>query len=327
MVARAAGVSPSTVSRIMNGTARVSEPKRLAVNAAIERLGFKPNPIARSLASGNTMSVGVLTQSIDSPFYGEALRGVEDALLRYNYVPIFISGHWQQEHERERLEMLQERKVDGIIVITGSLTDETLLQLAQRLPVVVTGRKLSGANLFSIDFDNVSGMYLAVRHLLDLGHRRIAYISGPLNNPDAAARLEGYRQGLAHAGISPDPELIIMSDFLETGGQKSMQALLDSRAQFSAVIAANDQMAYGARLILHRAGLRVPEDISLVGFDDLFHSAYTLPPLTSVRLSAYVIGKAAAEAMVGLLRGARPLPQSTAAKLVVRESTKPYTIA
>lgn len=322
MVAERAGVSPSTVSRILNGTAQVSEEKQALVKAVIEELGFRPDPAARSLAGGRTMSIGVLTQFIDSPYYGEALRGIEDELHKANYVPLFVSGHWNEVEEKNRLFMLQERKVDGIIVLTGKLADETLMEMAAKIPVVVTGRRLSGTGLFSIDFDNSEGASLAVRHLHALGHRRVAFISGPLDHPDAAQRLQGYRDEATLRGMEIDEDLVEVSDYQEAGGFRAMNNLLSARVQFTAVIAANDQMAYGARLALHRSGLRVPEDVSLIGFDDLPHSAFTLPPLTSVRQSVYEIGASAAKAMFDLLNKKNPPSRLVEAELVVRESTR-----
>ena len=322
MVAQRAGVSPSTVSRILNGTAKVSEEKQILVRQVIDELGFRPDPTARSLAGGRTMSIGVLTQYIDSPFYGEALRGIEDVLHQAHYAPLFVSGHWNQEEERARLGLLQDRKVDGIIVLTGKLADKTLVEMARQLPIVVTGRQLSATNLFSIDFDNLEGAGLAVKHLHALGHQDVAFISGPLDHPDAEQRLAGYRAELARRDMRVDDALVVYSDFQESGGFRAMNQLLESRVNFTAVIAANDQMAYGARLALHRAGLRVPDDISLVGFDDLPHSAFTLPPLTTVRQSVYEIGTSAAQAMVDLLAKKTPPTKWIAAEIIVRESTR-----
>ena len=322
MVAEMAGVSPSTVSRILNGTAQVNEAKKLQVLAVIDQLGFKPNLAARSLAGGRTMSVGVLTQFIDSPFYGEALRGIEDELRMEGYAPIFVSGHWDEEEEQSRLAMLEERNVDGIIVCTGKLPDETLISISKSLPVVITGRQLHADNLFSIDFDNIEGACLAVRHLHSLGHHEVAFIAGLLDHPDAIQRLDGYRSELAHKKMKQDEALIVYSDFQETGGFKAMSTLIGRGVHFTAVIAANDQMAYGARLALHRAGFRVPEDVSLIGFDDLPHSAYTLPPLTTVRQSIYEIGITAAKAMLDLLKNKKPPSKIIEADLIVRESTR-----
>ena len=322
MVAARAGVSPATVSRILNGSAKVSEAKCKAVQDAIVDLGFRPDPAARGLAGGRTMSVGVLTQFIDSPFYGEALRGIEDVLQEHHYVPLFTSGHWSNPDEQARIELLIERKVDGLIILTGRLSNQTLIETAQKIPVVVTGRHLVANNLFSIDFDNEGGSRLAVRHLVGLGHQKIAFISGPADHPDAQQRLAGYRAELRARGISPDDQLMGQGDFQEAGGKQAMNAVLQRGAAFSAVIAANDQMAYGARLAIQVAGLRVPEDVSLVGFDDLPHSAFTLPPLTTVRQPVYDIGKLAARAALSLLSGETPETALIEARLITRESTR-----
>ena len=268
------------------------------------------------------MSVGVLTQFIDSPFYGEALRGIEDVLLTHSFAPLFVSGHWNEQEENSRIQMLLQRKVDGVIVLTGKLKDATLVQMSKSLPVVVTGRQLIKPNIFSIYFDNQEGVCLAMRHLHSLGHRRIAFISGPLDHADAEQRLQGYRAELSRLEIKFDSKLVLDSDFSETGGYRATSQLIQSGTDFSALIAANDQMAYGARLALYRAGLRVPEDVSLVGFDDLPHSAFTLPPLTTVRQSIYEVGASAAHAMLQLLAGKAPNPDPIPAELVVRESTR-----
>jgi LacI family transcriptional regulator len=321
MVAQQAGVSPSTVSRILNGTAQVSDEKKALVQAVIKELGFRPDPAARSLAGGRTMSIGVLTQFIDSPYYGEALRGIEDELNKAHYSPLFVSGHWNEAEEKKRIELLLDRKVDGIIVLTGKLSDDTLIDLAKKIPVVVTGRQLNGANLFSIDFDNAEGASQAVKHLSQLGHQKVVFLSGPLDHPDAKQRLQGYKKEIKRLKMVSDKSLIVESDFLESGGLRAVNSLLANKTEFTAIIAANDQMAYGARLALHKANLRVPDDVSLIGFDDLPHSAFTLPPLTSVRQSVYEIGVSAAKAMFDLINKKSPPSQVVEAELIIREST------
>ena len=164
MVAQAAGVSPSTVSRILNGTAVVSEAKKKAVQDAVAKLGFVPNPMARGLAGGRTFSVGVITQAIDSPFYGSALRGIEDEMDPAGYSPLFVSGHWNATAEARCIDILRSRRVDGIIVLTGRLTDTALRKCAQNVPVVVTGRSLKTPNLFALNFDNFGGGRAGRKH-------------------------------------------------------------------------------------------------------------------------------------------------------------------
>lgn len=321
-VAARAGVSPSTVSRILNGTAAVSEAKKEAVEAAIRDLGFRPNPVARGLAGGRTMSIGVVTQVISSPFYGEALLGIERELERAGYVPLFVSGNWNEADERKAIETLLSRRVDGVIVLAGRLADEELVRLSESLPMVVVGRQVSGPRLFSFSFDNRTGARLATEHLIELGHRNIAILVGDLVHDDAVERQNGYLEALAAAGIPVESQLIVQSDYTEAGGMLAITRLLERNVAFTALFSSNDQMAFGAALGLARRNLRVPDDVSLVGFDDVIMARYTMPPLTTVRQSVYEIGTQAAVAMLAQLRGDEPQVQLPAPELVVRESTR-----
>lgn len=326
-VARHAGVSPSTVSRILNGTAVVSDDKKQAVQDAIRSLGFVPNPVARGLAGGRSLSIGVVTQAIDSPFYGAALRGIEDTLGAAGYSPLFVSGHWNAEEEARCIDVLRARRVDGLIVLTGRLSDAALRALARQLPVVVTGRSLKAPGLVSLDFDNVLGARLATAHLLAQGHRRVVFIGGDPRHPDAQQREAGFRAAFADAGVAVDPALMTVGDYQEAGGRHAVERLLDAGQRFSAVFAANDQMAFGAGLALHRRGLRVPQDVSLVGFDDLASASYSIPPLTTVHQPVLDLGRTAAAAMLDLLAGRRADATLPPPQLVVRESTAVPTLA
>ena len=322
MVAQASGVSPSTVSRILNGTAVVSELKKAAVDEAIARLGFVPNPVARGLAGGRTLSIGVVTQAIDSPFYGAAMRGIEAELDQAGYAPLFVSGHWNAVEEARAIEVLRSRRVDGLIVLTGRLSDSALRAHAKSLPVVVLGRRLKAPGLVSLDFDNFEGGRLATHHLLALGHRRIVFIAGDPQHPDSVDRERGYRAALEAAGLGYDPALVMPGAFHEESGLLAVERLLESRQRFSAIFAANDQMAFGAALGLHRRRLRVPDEVSLVGFDDLPQARYVIPPLTTVQHPAQAMGRLAAVAMLQLLRGEKPALQVPPPRVVVRESSR-----
>ena len=322
MVAVAAGVSPSTVSRILNGTAVVSDLKKKAVDDSIAKLGFVPNPVARGLAGGRTLSVGVVTQAIDSPFYGAALRGIEDELDPVGYRSLFVSGHWNAIGESRCIEVLRSRRVDGIIVLTGRLSDQALKTCAKSVPVVVTGRSLKAPGLFALNFDNFEGGRLATQHLIELGHHRVAFISGDPSHPDATERLRGYKAALEGAGIAYDAALVVPGEYHEVSGLLAVDRLLESRQRFTAIFAANDQMALGAALGLHRRSLRVPEDVSLVGFDDLPSSLYAIPPLSTVHQPAYELGRLAASAMLQLLAGTRPTAEVPAPRLISRESSR-----
>jgi len=323
MVAKEAGVSPSTVSRILNGTARVRDSKVRAVEAAIAKLQFLPNPVARSLAGGKSMSIGVVTQSIDSPFYGEALAAIEKGLLRGNYSPLFVSGHWREADERRCVDHLLSRRVEGIILLTSCLPDAELVALSRRVPLVVTGRSVEGERIYCLDVDSTTGARLATEYLIGQGHRRIAFISGPPDHPDALQRLNGYQAALAASRIPFAAKLVAAGDYSEAGGHAAIQALLEARVEFTAVFAANDQTAHGAMLALHRRGLEVPQDVSVIGFDDLPTSAFMIPPLTTVHRSIDEIGEGAAEAMIDLVERRAPRARVASPTLAIRESTRP----
>jgi LacI family transcriptional regulator len=321
MVAQLAAVSPSTVSRILNGTATVSPAKQQAVDAAIKKLGFRPNPVARGLAGGRTLSIGVVTQTISSPFYGEALHGIEDCLERAGYIPLFISGHWQEAEERKAIEALLSRRVDALIVLAGRISNQALQAYARKVPMVVVGRELKGPQLFSLGFDNRAGALLATRHLIECGHQRIAFIAGDRAHEDALEREAGYREAIKQAGIAFDPALVVTGDFTESGGLQAVNQLLDGRVPFTAIFAANDQSAIGAALGLYRRQVRVPDDVSLVGFDDVAPAKFSIPPLTTVRQSVYEMGRQAAAAVLALLGGVVPTVTLPPPQLVPREST------
>ena len=322
MVAKEAGVSPSTVSRILNGTARVRDAKVRAVEAAIAKLQFMPNPLARSLARGSSMSIGVVTQMIDSPFYGEVLAAIEKGLRHACYSVLIVSGHWREEDERQGVAHLLSRRVQGIILLTSCLPDRELVNLSHSVPLVVTGRSVAGDRIHCLDVDSTPGSRLATDYLIGQGHRRIAFLSGPPDHPDAAQRLNGYKSALAANGIAFSTRLVAHGDYSDVGGHEAMTRLLDSRVEFTAVVAANDQTAWGAMLALRRRGLGVPDDVSVVGFDDLAGSAFTIPPLTTVHRSIDEIGEHAAEAIVDLVERRTPRATVSAPTLAIRESTR-----
>lgn len=321
-VARAAGVSASTVSRILNGTAKVAPEKREAVEAAIRRLNFKPNLFARSLKTGITMTVGVLTQAIESQFYSRALKGIEMGLTESGHSSIIVSGHWNAEADAASLKLLTSRRVDGVIILTGNIADSEVLAVAQQQPVVITERKLEGPNVRSIDLDQKYGGYLATKHLLALGHTRIAHLAGVDNRPDAHQRYLGYLQAHEEAGVTPNPRCVVRGNFTDKGGYLAAQKLLDSGESFTAIFCANDESALGARLALYQRGIRVPEDVSLVGFDDLPMCNYMTPPLTSVRQPVYEVGLYAAHTLLEMMGYPSEAVQVPPLELVVRQTTR-----
>ena len=322
MVAAEAGVSPSTVSRILNGTARVRESKVRAVETAIAKLKFMPNPVARSLARGKSMSVGVVTQTFESPFYAEALTAIERGIMRANYSALFVSGHFREADERRCIDHLVSRRVEGIILLNSCLPDQELANLARSVPLVITGRAVEAERIHCLDVDATAGARLATDYLVGQGHRRIVFLSGPSDHADALQRFSGYKAALATGRIAFDKKLVAAGDYSAAGGLVATNRLLDAGVAFTAMFAANDESAYGAMLALHRRGVRVPQDVSIVGFDDLPASTFTIPPLTSVHRATDETGERAAEAIIDLIDGRPPAAKASTATLAVRESTR-----
>ena len=321
MVADRAGVSAATVSRILNNTAVVSAAKRQAIDDAIAALGYVPNPVARGLAGGKTFSIGIITQNLDSPFYGASMRGIEIELEAAGYSALFVSGHWHADEEARCVDVLRSRRVDGIILLTGRLSDSSLKRIAKQMPLVVTGRSLKAPQLYSLNFDNLEGARLATEKLIQLGHRDIAFVGGVEDHPDAVDRHQGYAAALQQYKIPYDKRLVLPGQYIEESGILAIEELFKRKRAFTAIFAANDQMAWGAALGLHRRGVRVPHDVSLIGFDDLTTSTYTTPPLSTIRQPAQEIGRLAALSMLALLRGERPHYALPTPQWVEREST------
>ncbi|MDA7874137.1 substrate-binding domain-containing protein [Rhodopirellula sp.] len=319
-IADHAQVSKSTVSRVLNKSTAVNKDKRTAVLAAMKTLGFEPNLAARSLAGGRSMTLGVLTQNIGSPFYDALAQGVIHGLAGSGYSPIFVDGQWQQSTEIESIRTLIGRRVDGLLLIGGDVPVEQLNQLRERLPTIVVAREVVGWENQCIHVDNVQAGYEATKHLIDFGHQRIALLRGIKEHPDAIQRFEGYAKALTEAGIEFDTDLIYQGDFSGQSGVMAVNSLISRGIHFTAIFAANDMVAFGARLALSRHGMRVPEDISLVGFDDQAESAFATPPLTTMKQPAVEMGTAAANALVKLIHDEQYELASLPVELQRRES-------
>jgi len=319
-IAERANVSISTVSRVLNKTAPVAEKTRERILSIIAELGYKPNLFAQGLAGGQSRTVGVLTQLIGSPFYDVILRGILKGIDGSGYSPLFADGGWDAQKDQMALNMFMQRQVDGLIILNGHSPEEFLVEIASEIPMIIVGRDIPDLKGLCLPFDDFDAAQKAAQYLVEAGHRRIAHITGLQNHQDAIERREGYLQALKEAGIEPDPNLIIEGDFTEPSGVMAVEMLLMRGHIFSAIFAANDQMAYGARLALYRRGLRVPDDVSLVGFDDQAPSAYTIPPLTSIRRPPLEIGEAVGQALVSLIQGKSVTLPKFQSTLVIRES-------
>jgi len=309
-VAKLAGVSRSTVSRVVNQHPNVRPEVRERVWEVIRQTGYQPHAAARSLATRRTRVIGLIipqavTTLFTDPYFPILIRGIADACNAHNYhlmLSLFSRRRVQESRARQDLlyqQVLRGRYLDGVVVSSAPLDDPIFPRLLEDgVPFIIVGRyPHERANY--VDVDNVAGARMAVEHLLRLGHERVATITGPLNMFAAQDRLEGYQQALAARGIPVDEDLIAEGDFTERGGRAAMQRLLLRRP--TAIFAASDMMAVGAIKVLREAGLRVPEDVAVVGFDDIPLASMVEPPLTTVRQPIEQTGGMAVELLVSLL--------------------------
>lgn len=323
-IAEKSQVSISTVSRVLRGNAGVAEAKKEAVLNAIKALNYEPNVFAQGLASGQSKIIGVLTPFINSPFFGDMMRGIIKGLEDSGYFTLFFDTFWNKDRERQAIQELLARRVDGLIVLAGEIPGDDLCKVQERIPLIIVGRNIPALSEVTIHIDNFQGAYNATKYLIEFGHHQIAHITGLMSHNDAAQRLNGYKQAMLDAGIQPNEQLIITSDYSEKSGLLAVQSLMMRGQTFSAIFCGNDQSAYGARLGLFRQNLRVPDDISLIGFDDQLGAAYTIPPLTTVRQPAMEMGEAAAQGLLQLLKSEELVLPKFKAELVVRETVKRY---
>ena len=320
-IADRANVSKSTVSRVINNTTPVNEEKREAVLEAMKQLNYEPNIFAQGLASGYSRTIGVMTQNIGSPFYDTISQGVLEHLNHTNYSPIFADGRWREETGMAAAETLLGRMVDGLIIVGSAIPEEELESLKSRVPTLLVGRQVEGWDNQCLFIDNEQAGFEATKHLIDLGHRRVAHISGIKDHQDSIRRCEGYLRALTESGIESDPDLICEGSFDGDSGVAAVDRLVSREVKFSAIFAANDMTAFGARLALYRRGIRVPEEVSIIGFDDQLETEFSTPPMTTVHQPAMEMGIAAAETLLKMIaREDYELPELKT-RIVVREST------
>jgi len=267
------------------------------------------------------MTVGILTQYIGSPFYDGIAQGAIEGVGGTGVTPIFVDGRWEQGTELEVIRTLLGRKVDGLLLIGGDVPVAELNKLKDLLPTVVVARRLAGWGRQCIAIDNVDASYRATQYLIRHGHRQIVCIRGNKDHQDAIDRYRGYVKALEEAEIPVNRKLVYQGDFTGQSGMMAVNSLVARGIHFSAIVAANDAVAFGARLALHRHGYRVPDDVSLIGFDDQDEAAWQTPPLTTIHQPAQEMGAAAARALLSLIAGKEPPePPQLCAELQVRET-------
>lgn len=330
-VADHAGVHPATVSRALNPETQqmVSADTLERVLAAARELNYRTNTIARSLRTQRSMTVGVVIPDITNPLFPRIVRGIDDALEKVQYASLVAYTDGRDERLMDRFEVLRQRGVDGLIVATARHTDRALDSLeASGVPVVQINRRSQNRTIPSVIADNRGGVELAVAHLVELGHRRIAYVGAPQTTSTGRMRLAGFRTGMRRAGLevtAADTQFARAITMEE--GARVAGALLAAEPDVTAIVAANDLMALGCYDALRAAGRGCPEDVSVIGFNDMTFADRFDPPLTTIHFDHYELGAAAVDVLMRRLRSASPVPAAVRleleTRLVVRASTAP----
>ena len=326
-VARVAGVHPATVSRALNEETRplVNEETARRVLKAAEKLGYQPNPIARGLKTNRSYTIGVLVPDLTNPLFPPILRGIEDGLETAGYTPLIANTDNDPERELLDSQTMRARQVDGIIAATARRDHrlhDALLEAG--IDLVLVNRRQEELPVSSATADDRMGMRLSVEHLLSLGHSRIAHLAGPLDYSTGLDRHESFCDTMHAAGLEPDPALVLVAEaFTESEGARLCGQLLAGGRDFSAVAAANDLLALGCYDVFAERGVRCPEEVSVVGFNDMPFAARFSPPLTTIHIPHYEIGQGAAELMLERLQDADLAPREIRLEpsLIVRDST------
>jgi LacI family transcriptional regulator len=326
-VAAVAGVSFTTVSHVVNNSRPVSADVRAKVEHAIRQLHYVPSAVARSLKARATATIGLVVPNSTNPYFAELARGIEDGCSRNGYCVFFCNSDDDPAKQRNYLRVLQEKRIDGLIV--ASAGDDAVLAQAladAREPLVVVDRNIEGLTADLVQIDHEKGAYLATRHLLELGHVKIGCITGPVATAVSAMRVHGFI-AMAERGIDIAPGAIVESDFSGTGGYRASSQLFDT-VQPTAIFAGNDMMGIGALRAAAERGINVPHDCSIIGFDDIELGRFTYPALSTVGQSVRALGEMAAQTLIeritGTAAGAEDSParrRVLAPRLILREST------
>lgn len=328
-VAARAGVHPATVSRALSERTRhmVNAATAERVLAAARELGYTPNPIARSLKTNRSFTVAVMLPDLTNPLFPPMVRGIEDALGEAGFTALIANTDNHPDRARAALETMRIRQADGCIAATATRDDGLLADAAGELPTVLINRRLMNHAIPAVVADDRSGVRQAVEHLAALGHERIAHVAGPQWLSTGADRHEAFVQALRRVGLDPDPQLIVFGEgFTEEQGARSLHSLLDAGREFTALVAGNDLMALGCYDALADRGLTCPDDVSIVGFNDMPFADKFSPPLTTVRIPHYEMGARAAELLLERIESNGKAPGEDIVlpvELVLRASTVP----
>ena len=324
-VAESAGVSYATVSHVINNTRLVSPETRERVLAAMDALNYRPNALARSLRQGKTNTLGLVLPDSANPFFAEISRSIEDEAFKKGYSVFLCNTELDTQRELFYVDVLSKKQVDGIVfVAAGDQADSLEFLVGRNMPVVMIDREVPSVEVDAVLTDNQLGGYLATRHLLELGHQRIACISGPSSITPSAERMIGYRKALEEAGLPYDEKLILRGDYHAQSGMEITHSILKMNPRPTAIFALNDLMALGALRAAAEDGCTVPGDLAVVGYDDLEIARFTNPPLTTIAQPKKEIGVKAIELLVDRIsrKDRSPSRLVLPPELIVRRSTQ-----
>lgn len=328
-IAQAAEVTPGTVSRALRDSPRVNAETKKRIQRLADEMGYSPDAQARSLVLGRTETIGVVVTTMVDPFIGAIVQTIESAARGHGYAVILASSNDMPEREISAVEMLRSRRVDGVIVTSsrvGALHQERLGRLSVPVVLMNSRAERSGKQTFSVGVDNHHGGYLATSHLIQKGHRRIAYVSSPSDRSDSVERMTGYRDALTEAGIGFHPSLVVQGTGRPGGGQRALSVLLSLDDAPSAVFCYNDMTAIGLMDAALEAGLSLPQDLAIVGFDNITFARFTRPQLTTIAQPVRRLGRRAVDMLLTLLSDGDPseLPVTNVklcGRLIVRASS------
>ncbi|SKC83566.1 LacI family DNA-binding transcriptional regulator [Maledivibacter halophilus] len=324
-IARMANVSTTTVSRVINNKSEgVSESTRKKILDLVKEFNYQPNALARGLVTKKTKTIGLIIPDISNPFFPDIARGVEDSANDYGYNVFLCNTDEDLHKESEYINALKEKYVDGIIFTLASIPKyEHILDLIKSgIPVVMMDRFIESKDIKGVFLDNLEGGYIATKHLIDLGHRKIGCITGPLHTKTSIERYEGYQKALMDANITLDKSFVVESNYKMDGGMKAAEELLREK-KITSIFACNDLMAYGAYKVIKACEYKIPQDISIVGFDDILISQMLETQLTTIKQPTYDMGATAAKMLIDMIEGKKVRKKIVSFKpqLIIRQST------
>jgi len=322
-VAELAGVSISTVSRVLNEPSKVREELRRKVLDAVQTLEYRSNSIARALKGMPTKTIGLLIPSIENPFFPSMVRGVQDEAHRAGYSVFLCNTDGSGVIEETQYRLLLDKKVDGVVLVASKYTMKYLNEDG-KLPIVMIDRYVNSQNFSYVTVDHQTGVRLALDHLWTLGHRKIAFLGSKLISSGAKERFQAYRRYMSELKVQINEQLIIFGDYTYDSGMRMTDDLIKRETKFDSIICGNDLIAFGVIERLKKAGINVPQDISVVGYDDITFASYYTPKLTTVHQPIYEVGQMATRIMIDMISGTDKKTKHIKIEptLVVRETTQ-----